>query len=135
MIEARWFSPGHPAQVAIGFVIWSIWFIAMYGGLSVACQLEPPPMQQGPYTWLNGSLFALTLLVMALLLILGWRSGRYCALQAQSEKNYSNDSNRVDNASGSDRRFIGYLSTVLYLLAAVATLAGGLPVLVFTPCS
>lgn len=123
MIRPGWFAPSHPAQLVIGLVIWSIWFIAMYAGLSVACQLAAAANQQGALTWLNASLFGLTLLVMVLLLWLSWRSGRYC-VSAQRQ-----------TRTGSVRPFIGYVSTVLYLLAAIATLAGGLPVLVFTPCS
>ncbi len=123
MNKPGWFTPEHPAQLVIGFAIWCVWFIAMYGGLSVACQLTPPAEQQGALTWLNAGLFALTLLVMVLLLWLAWRSGRYCVLAQRQAK------------TGSVTPFIGYVSTVLYLLAAIATLAGGLPVLVFTPCS
>lgn len=119
-----WFSPSHPAQIVVGFVIWSIWFIAMYGGLSVACQLAPPETVQGPFTWINSGLFAFTLLVIALLVYLAWRSGRYCALQHQA-----------DEETAGFGRFVGYVGTVLYLIAAVATLAGGLPVLVLSPCS
>lgn len=122
--KLTWLSPGHPAQIVMGFVIWSLWFIAMYGGLSVACQLAPPDTGQGAFTWINGGLFALTLLVMALLVFLAWRSGRYCASQHKAGA----------EAAGFER-FVGYVGTVLYLIAAVATLAGGLPVLVLTPCS
>ncbi|WP_375056690.1 hypothetical protein [Zobellella sp. DQSA1] len=124
MSKSAWFAPGHPAQLVVGFIIWSVWFIAMYGGLSVACQRAPPEIGRGPYTWLNGGLFAFTLLVIALLLFLAWRSGRYCASLRQASE-----------AAVALERFVGYVSTVLYLIAAVATLAGGLPVLVLSPCS
>lgn len=123
MNKRGWFAPEHPAQLVMGFTIWSLWFIAIYAGLSVACQLAPPAVQQGAMTWLNAGLFVFTLLVMALLVSLAWRSARYC-LSAQRERKV-----------GGVTPFIGYVSTVLYLLAAIATLAGGLPVLVFTPCS
>lgn len=122
MNKPGWFTPGHPAQLVIGFALWSIWFVAMYAGLSVVCQLAPPAEQQGALTWLNAGLFGLTLLVVILLLLLAWRSARFCMLQ------------RSQAASGVSL-FIGYISAVLYLLAAIATLAGGLPVLVYSPCS
>ncbi|KKO49191.1 hypothetical protein VT06_08075 [Arsukibacterium sp. MJ3] len=135
MNKRGWFAPGHPAQLVIGFTIWSIWFIAMYAGLSVACQLAPPAEQQGALTWLNGALFGLTLLVVTLLLWLARRSGRYCiSLAAQANDNQGNSKLNA-NAKGGVRRFIGFGSTMLYLIAAAATLAGGLPMLVFTPCS
>lgn len=136
MNKFAWFSPGHPAQLVIGFTIWSIWFIAMYAGLSVACQINPPEPQQGPFTWLNGGLFVLTLLVSALLLYLAWRSGRYCASVHRKDKAGANPDNaKASRSATSAGRFIGYVSTVLYLIAAAATLAGGLPVLVYSPCS
>ncbi|SNY43925.1 hypothetical protein SAMN06297280_0668 [Arsukibacterium tuosuense] len=122
--KAGWSDPGHPAQLVVGLIIWSIWFIAMYAGLSVVCQLAPPATLHSPFTWLNGGLFGLTLLVVALLLLLAWRCGRYCLLQR-----------RAKHQDAGVKHFTGYVSTVLYLAAAVATLAGGLPVLVFSPCS
>ena len=123
MTTARWFGPGHPAQLVIGLIIWSIWFIAMYAGLSVVCQLAPPPRPQSAFSWLNIGLAAFSIMVILLLLVLAWRSGRYCAAQHQAHD------------SSSTQRFIGYVSTVLYLAAAVATVAGGLPVLVLAPCA
>lgn len=122
--KARWSDPGHPAQLVVGLTIWSIWFIAMYAGLSVVCQFAPPATQHSPFTWLNGGLFGLTLLVVALLLLLAWRCGRYCLRQR-----------RANQHNTGVTHFTGYVSTVLYLAAAVATLAGGLPVLVLSPCS
>ena len=136
MNKLVWFAPGHPAQLVIGFTIWSLWFIAMYAGLSVACQLNPPDMQQGPFTLLNAGLFVLTLLVTALLLFLAWRSGRYCASVHRKDKaGVNSDDAKANHSATSAGRFIGYISTVLYLIAAAATLAGGLPVLVYAPCS
>lgn len=123
MSKLSWLAPSHPAQLAIGFVIWSFWFVAIYGGLSVACQLVPPEPEQGPYNGLNGSLLVLTLLVTALLLFLAWRSGRYCLAGRKASK----------EAAGFEG-FIGYVGTVLHLVAAIATLAVGLPVLVMPPC-
>ncbi|MDX1677012.1 hypothetical protein [Arsukibacterium sp.] len=124
MSRRAWLQPCHPAQLVIGLTIWSIWFVAMYAGLSVACQLAAPAEQQGPVNWLSAGLFLFTLLVLALLLALAWRTGRACLQRRKS----------ADNAAGVNY-FTGYVSSVLYLAAAVATLAGGLPVLVFAPCS
>lgn len=115
----HWLNPVHPAQLVLGFSVWSIWFLVMYAGLSVACQLTPPMQQNGANTWLNIALWSTTLLVVALLSALAWRCRRYCR--------------NADNLSRT-QQFIGYVATVLYMLAAVATLAGGLPVLVFRPC-
>ena len=35
-------SPYHPIQIPIGPIIWSPWFVAMYGGQAVICKLSPP---------------------------------------------------------------------------------------------
>ena len=42
----RW-RPHHPVHLILGLCVWSIWFVVLYGGLSVACQLTPPEPQQG----------------------------------------------------------------------------------------
>ena len=123
MTPFRWFAPGHPAQLAMGLIIWSIWFIAMYAGLSVVCHLAPPAKQQSADSWLNIGLAAFSVTVILLLVALAWRSGRYCAAQHQRQ------------GRNGTYRFIGYVSTVLYLAAALATFAGGLPVLVLAPCA
>ena len=115
----RWCKPGHPAQLVLGFSIWSIWFIAMYAGLSVVCQFVAPAPQDGAANWLNYALFGLTLIVITLLLLLAGRGWRYCQSVQQDSR---------------PQRFIAYVSTVLYLIAALATLAGALPVLVLPPC-
>ena len=115
----RWCKPGHPAQLVLGLSIWSIWFIAMYAGLSVVCQLATPAPQDGAANWLNYALFGLTLIVITLLLLLAWRGWRYCQSVQHANR---------------PQRFIAYVSTVLYLMAALATLAGALPVLVLPPC-
>ncbi|SEA22554.1 hypothetical protein [Alkalimonas amylolytica] len=136
MTRLDWFSPGHPAQLLLGLAIWSLWFIAMYAGLSVACQLNPPQVQQGPFTLLNAGLFILTLLVSALLFYLAWRSHRARgSLPATSQEKDPTEGAAAHQVATAVGRFIGFVSTVLYCIAAVATLAGGLPVLVMSPCS
>lgn len=119
MTWRRWFKPDHPAQLVLGFSIWGIWFIGMYAGLSVVCQLAPPAQQAGADNGLNYLLWGLTVFVITVLLIMSRRGWRYCR-----------------NATDSSRtqRFIANVSTILYFMAALATLAGGLPVLVLPPC-
>ena len=112
MTILRWLSPGHPAQLVIGLIIWSIWFVVMYAGLSVVCQLAPSPALQRGVSWLNIGLAAFSVVVILLLVVLGWRSGRYCAAQHQR------------HGRGGTQRFIGYVSTVFYLAVAGAIAAG-----------
>lgn len=113
-------AAGHPAHLLLGLLVWSIWFVALYGGLSVACAVAPPPVAAGALNWINGTLLLLTLLVTALLL--AWARRCLAAVKPPAE-------------SGSGvTRFLPAMSAALYLAAAAATLAVGVPVIVLPPC-
>src|SRR5690606_24635178 len=67
----------HPLHAILGLVIWSLWFVALYGGQGVGCALAPPPVEDGAATWLNAALGLFTLLIVALLVglaLFSWRS-------------------------------------------------------------
>ena len=111
-------APSHPLHLVIGLMVWSLWFVALYGGLSVGCALAPPDVALGARTWLNGLLLALTALTLVWLLLrmgLSWRAAR-------------------GSQAGSRERFVTTLSAALYLVAAVSTLVIGLPILGLPPC-
>jgi hypothetical protein len=108
----------HPVQLALGFVIWSAWFVAAYGGLSVACGLAPPPEAQGARTWINAALGLLTLATAAVLLTLAWRCWRA----------------RRSTAPGQAEHFVAPLAAALHAAAAGATLFVGLPATAIPPC-
>lgn len=108
--------PGHPLQLALGLSVWSLWFVAAYGGLSVACALAPPAAEQGAVTWLNALLGALTLITAAWLLRQAWRLWRLP---------------RPETTAG---RFVIRAGAGLDLLAALATLFVGLPIAGLPPC-
>src|SRR5690554_6914948 len=100
----RW-RPHHPVHLILGLCVWSIWFVVLYGGLSVACQLTPPEPQQGPFNWLNALLWLSTLVVVGLLLWAArvlWRAAP-----------------RAEQPLG---RHIGVTSAGLYLVSAFSTL-------------
>ena len=107
-------APGHPFQLALGLVIWSGWFIAVYGGLSVGCKLAPPAPMPGPFTWINLALLLITLPVVAGLLVLARRCWRFAATTTQP--------------------FIAQVAAGLHLSAAIATLAVAMPTLYLPPC-
>ena len=109
--------PHHGIHLISGLTIWSAWFVVLYGGLSVGCQLAPPLLTQGPATWLNILLGLSTLVVVAVLLALAWHLWRQHAEHEQQV-----------------RRFICLTSAALYLVSALATLAVALPVLFLPPC-
>ncbi|MHA6493457.1 hypothetical protein ACX0MV_09440 [Pseudomonas borbori] len=111
-------SPYHPVHIALGLVLWSLWFVAIYGGLSVACSLAPPEPQHGAWTWINGLLVLfslLTLLVLGALAWWCWRAGQLLTLRPRE-------------------RFVALLSAGTHAVAAVATLFITLPVLALPPC-
>ncbi|MFY0664848.1 MAG: hypothetical protein JXQ97_09480 [Natronospirillum sp.] len=53
-------STGHPAQLVIGLTVWCVWFVAVYGGLSVACELAAPEPARGAFNTISLTLIVLT---------------------------------------------------------------------------
>ncbi|HHX82664.1 MAG TPA: hypothetical protein GX696_06760 [Pseudomonadaceae bacterium] len=106
----------HPLHLVLGFVLWSIWFVAMYAGLSVACALQPPAPASGSGTAINLGLLLLTLVTAALLSWLAWKCWR---------------AGQVDQRL---QRFLSQVAAGLYLAATLSTLVGGLPVALLPPC-
>ena len=105
----------HPIQMAMGFIIWSVWFVVVYGGLSVACAVSPPSLRLGNVTWINAMLLGITLFTTLFLLGLAYR-----CWQARPS---------TDN-----RRFVVWVAFAGYVTAAIATFAVGLPILGLPPC-
>jgi len=99
-------------------VLWSIWFVVLYGGLSVGCALAPPDPAQGQWTWLNALLALLSLFTMAALLGLAWRFQR----AARNER------------EGQSARFVARLAAGVNLIGAIATVFVALPTLSLPPC-
>ena len=111
-------SPYHPLHIPLGSLIWSLWFVAIYGGLSVACAVAPPAAQQGPWNWLNmllGLSAVVTLILLGALARWSWRAGR--RMQQQPRE-----------------RFVALLAAGTYVVAALATLFIALPILRLPPC-
>ena len=69
----------HPAHLVTGLSIWSLWFVALYGGQGVGCSVAPPALEDGPWTWLNLALGLLSLLATVVLLWLAY----HCREQRQ----------------------------------------------------
>ena len=112
-------SPFHPVQIPIGFIIWSLWFVAIYGGQAVACAISPPPPEQGIWNWLNGGLGLLTLLTAALLF---WLTRYFWKLPRSGQQ--------LDER----QQFVTRLTAGVHLIAALATLFVGVPLLQIPPC-
>lgn len=112
-------APTHPLQLALGLIVWAVWFVALYGGLSVGCALAPPAADLGARTWLNGLLAALTAITFGWLAWQVRRCGR---------------ATRSGIGEPSSRRFLSTLGAGVYAVAAVSTLVIGIPVLGLPPC-
>lgn len=111
----------HPMQLVLGLSAWAVWFVVVYGGLSVACAVAPPAARLGAFNAVNGVLGLITLATTALLGYAAWRCGRAARHLPGGE-----DSPR--------RRFIAAAGAALHVIAAVSTAFVGLPLLVLPPC-
>lgn len=109
-------NPSHPLHLVIGLTLWCFYFVVVYGGMSVACAVAAPNAEAGPWTWVNGVVLLVTVVFTLPLLLIAWK------LWVQ----------RHD--SEPKRRFIVRLSAALYVIAGLATLAVGLPAMLYPPC-
>lgn len=109
----------HPVHLATGLSIWSLWFVALYGGQGVGCSVAPPPLEDGPWTWLNLTLGLLSLAAAGLLLWLAYLFHRATGRPHLSER----------------ERFVTSVSAAGHLIAAIAVVFIALPVLVLPPCA
>jgi len=112
-------SPYHPLQLALGLIVWAVWFSATYGALSIACVLAPSAAS-GPFTWINGILMLATLAVAGLLFLWAHR----CWRAAREGEDHDSPS----------RRLIVRIAVGVNLAGAIATLSVGLMVLFLPPC-
>ncbi|WP_373187389.1 hypothetical protein [Halopseudomonas sp.] len=117
------FSPSHPLQMFFGPIVWSAWFVSLYGGLGVTCALIPPDPEQGALTWINGGLLAFGLLLSLFLL--------YCARRCWLARPAADEQPDKD---ADNQRFIASAASAVYLIGAFATLAVAMPALTLPPC-
>ncbi|WP_111413238.1 hypothetical protein [Billgrantia lactosivorans] len=107
----------HPIHVVSGLVIWGLWFVAIYAGLSVACSVAPPESERDMLTGINVGVGLATLATTALLLWLSWASvaaGRKATLRREC--------------------YFAYLSAGVFLFSAGGTLFVGYPIVFLPPC-
>mgnify|MGYP001210685966 CR=1 FL=1 len=108
------------AHLFLGLTVWAVWFVAAYGGLSLACMAAAPPREAGAFTGINLGLAVLTVGTATWLAIAGRALRR-------AHAGLPGDAPALE-------RFIALVSSCLYFVAAAATLFVGLPVLVLPPC-
>ncbi len=128
----------HPMQKILGLIIWSLYFVFMYGGLSVACNHFSPGADKGALTWINALVLVTTLLVTLGLLHQAWRGWKVLQhhKHQRAQRNKQQQPKKHDPPSETlpPHEFILYVSVAVYCVAAVATLGTGLPALVLAPC-
>ncbi|GEN28954.1 hypothetical protein HVA01_26000 [Halovibrio variabilis] len=106
----------HPVHFVIGLTLWSIWFVAVYGGHAVACAVVPPAPEQGVFTLVNAMLLVVSIAAIALLaaLTLG------CC--------------RVAKRHEGRLRFNAVVSAGLYLFSTLGVVFTALPIIGIPAC-
>ncbi|MBL4833906.1 MAG: hypothetical protein JKY26_08025 [Pseudomonas sp.] len=117
------FAPSHPLQMFFGLIVWSAWFVTLYGGMTVACSLVPPDPADGRLTWINIAFLVLGLVISAFLL--------YCARRCWKARPPASEQHDQDR---DNQRFIASAAAAVYLIGAFATLAVAMPALMLPPC-
>ena len=114
---------GHPAHLALGLTVWCVWFVVVYGGMSVACAVVASPGTSvlNPINLTLGLITLLTTLALAFAATVCWQTARQ---------------GKTPDADTRARQFwfMARLSAALYALSAGATLFVGLPLLALPPC-
>tara|TARA_R110002012_G_scaffold9197_14_gene42260 strand:- start:204 stop:548 length:345 start_codon:yes stop_codon:yes gene_type:complete len=106
----------HPLHFVIGLTLWSGWFVTVYGGHAVACEVIPPDPEKGVFTLINAMLLLVSVAATALLALLTvgcWR---------------------IAKRHEGRLRFNARLSAGLYLFSALGVAFAALPVLGIPPC-
>lgn len=112
-------SAFHPLQIPLGLIVWSVWFVALYGGFGIACELAPPAPERGPLNGLNVGFGLFTLGIAALLA--AFALGCMRGLRREPER-------------APRDRFVARIGAGVHLIALAATLFVGLPLLGLPPC-
>lgn len=113
--------PFHPVNLVLGLIIWALWFVVLYGGLSVACAFAPPQTEAGAWTWINAVSLVLALIVSGYLLVCAYRCWKA-----------SSPSHVVEVEPL--QTFTSKTSAAVYLVSAFASLMLALPGVLLPPC-
>ncbi|MGO2136558.1 MAG: hypothetical protein ACTH3S_14150 [Marinobacter sp.] len=114
-------SPFHPVNLVLGLVIWALWFVLLYGGLSVGCAFAPPDAEAGVWTWINATSLIAGLTVSGYLLACAHGCWKAPSLSHVSE---------VEPI----KAFISKTSAAVYLVSAFASLMLAMPGVILPPC-
>ncbi|WP_295527393.1 hypothetical protein [uncultured Pseudacidovorax sp.] len=136
-------------------MLWSLWFVGVYGGVSVACAAGWAADAAGPGNGVNGALIGGTLATLVLLLLAARRCLRHArtlrGLDPAGPRHPARPADAVGQADADDpplgevpesafaqrrerRRFIAFMAALLHGLAAASTVFVALPLLRLPPC-
>ncbi len=106
----------HPGHFVGGLILWSIWFITVYGGLSVACAVMPPEPAQGALNDINITLLMVSLVTALLLAGLAWG----CFHEGRQHTGR--------------QHFNAFVSAWLYVFSTLAVVFVAAPIVGLPPC-
>ena len=112
-------DPTRPGHLAVGLIIWSLWFVAQYSVLSLNCAALPESTQSAAASWLRP---ALVILAVGVALVLAWLALR-CWKAAR----------RVGSGHHQGR-LVTRVGAGVDILLAGATLIVAAPVVFLPPC-
>jgi hypothetical protein len=101
-----------PRQLVLGLLLWSLWFVAVYGGHALACRAGAPT------PWIVTALLASTAIVVT---VLAWAAWRCLAA--------------VRTLPAGVARFLARSAAALHAVAALSTVFVGLPILWVPACA
>jgi len=106
----------HPIHFIIGLTLWSGWFVTVYGGHALACEVALPEPEQGVFTLINATLLVISLLAAALL---AWLT---CGCWQVTKRHQGR------------LRFNAWLSTGLYFFSTLGVVFAAMPIVGIPPC-
>lgn len=106
----------HPIHFIIGLTLWSGWFVTVYGGHALACEVMLPEPEQGVFTLINAMLLVVSLLATGLLAMLTWACWR------------------IAKRHQGRLRFNAMLSTGVYLFSTLGVVFAAMPIIGIPPC-
>lgn len=109
-----------------GFIVWSLYFVAMYAWLSVGCVAGWDRTHLLGVDTMRFTLAALTLMASLLIACFGWRSFKV----ARHERREA-----AEGSARGRRQFMALLAAALAGLALVSTFWVGAPLFLLAPCS
>lgn len=114
-------SPFHPVNLVLGLIIWALWFVLLYGGLSVGCAFVPPDTEAGAWTWINAASLIAALIVSSYLLVCAYGCWKAPSLAQATDAEPL-------------KAFISKTSAAVYLVSAFASMMLALPGAILPPC-